>query len=91
MLSSAVPFLASLRDVTPRQLLSNTPNNSPIKKSKIIPYSLIPLMLSGILYMLTADIYLVSISIVILVVIFIFFMWIARICISFLARIQSRY
>lgn len=47
-------------------------------------------MLSGILYILTKSILLVSVSIMSLVVIFLFFMWIARVCITFLGRIQSK-
>lgn len=78
VLSSAIPFLSSLRHVSPKQLLANTTMADISYFKKSLPYIAIPIVLAIALYILSGNIWLVLYSVLTLIVLFVLFMFVAH-------------
>jgi hypothetical protein len=91
VLSSAIPFLTSLKHVSPKQLLTNSDTAEISYFRKSIPYGVIPIVLAIALYILSGKVWLVLISVSLLIVLFALFMVIALGAIRLLSRYRPRF
>jgi len=78
VVSSALPFFRSLRDVSPKQLLTKASSAQKSSLAQVLIYTPIPIVLGSILYILSSSISGVIYGITGLIVLFLLFMWIAR-------------
>lgn len=80
---SAIPFLSSLKKVEPKELLSNQSQGTTLKNWKAIRfknlliYTPIPLLLIGLIYLVSGDAMLALYSVLACAILFIFFMALA--------------
>jgi len=81
VVSSALPFFRSLRDVSPKQLLTKSNSTQKSSPAQVLIYTPIPIVLGSILYVLSSSISGVIYGITGLILLFLFFMWIARLII----------
>jgi len=92
ILVSALPFFRSLGDITARQLLANVTSDRKTKKyTSFLLYLPIPLVISILLYVLSADIKLVAYSMLGLICSFALFMALAHFIIRFLYKIRNSF
>jgi putative ABC transport system permease protein len=92
ILCSSIPFLVSLKEILPKELLSNI---SRAKKKISIPqvasFVPIPLVLIALLYLISKDLLLVLYSVSGLIVLFCFFILISYVSIESAYRLRARF
>lgn len=91
ILSAALPFFRSLRNVTAKQLLANTSDEQQLTYQTFLLYLPIPVVISLLLYILSGDLLLVLYSMLGLISAFALFMLVTYFIIKVLYRARDKF
>lgn len=94
---SAIPFLSSLKKIEPKELLSNQSQRNILKNWRnlrikdFLAYAPIPLLLVGLIYLVSGDLFLALYSVIACAGLFIFFMAVAYVLLTILYRYKEQF